>query len=78
MYYGSESTAYLGPKIWEIVPVKVNEFNSPNSFIKEIRNSVAQNYPCRLRKQYISDAGFLPRYVVVLFIFKVFALSFFN
>ena len=37
LYHGFEST-YLGPKIWEIVPVKINEFNSPKSFTEEIRN----------------------------------------
>ena len=26
LYHGFEST-YLGPKMWEVVPVKVNEFN---------------------------------------------------
>ena len=24
VYHGSESSSYLGPKIWEIVPVKMN------------------------------------------------------
>ena len=33
-YHGSERTSYFGPKISEIDPVKVNEFNSPNSFNK--------------------------------------------
>ena len=60
MYHGSESTSYLGPKIWEIVPVKINEFNSPNSFKKEIRNWVPQNCSCMFHKQYVNGAGFLP------------------
>ena len=61
------------PKNWEVVPVKLNEFISLNSFKKEIRNCVPQNYPWRLRKQYISGAGCL----VIFFTFKVLALLFF-
>ena len=60
MYHCSESTFYLGPKKWEIVPVKINEFNSQNSFKKEIKNWVPKNCPCRLRTQNISGVGFLP------------------
>ena len=59
------------PNIREIVPVKINEFISLNSFKKEIRNWVLQNCPCRFRKQYISGVGFLPC-LVVFFIFKDF------
>ena len=72
LFHGSESTSYLGPRKWEIVPVKTYEFNSPNSFKREIRNWVTKNRRC----QHISGAGFLPWYIVVFFIFKVFALLF--
>ena len=37
VYHGSESTSYLGLKLWEIVPVKINKFNSLNSFKNKIR-----------------------------------------
>ena len=57
-YHGSESISYLGPKIWEIVPAKIKEINSLNSFKIEIRKWVPQSCPCRLCKQYISDVGF--------------------
>ena len=36
VYHSSESTSYLGPKFWETVPVKINGFNSPNNFKKQI------------------------------------------
>ena len=36
VYHGSESISYLGPKIWEIVPAKIKEANSLNSFKIEI------------------------------------------
>ena len=58
VYHGSESISYLGPKIWEIVPAKIKETDSLNSFKKEIRKWVRQKCPCRLCKQYISGVGF--------------------
>ena len=58
-YNFSKSTFYLFPKIWEIISVTINEFNYPNSFRKEIRNWVSQNYPCKFRKQYLSGVNFL-------------------
>ena len=58
VYHGSESISYLGSKIWEIVPAKIKETNSLNSFKIEIRKWVLQSCPCRLCKQYISGVGF--------------------
>ena len=58
VYHGSESISYLRPKIWEIIPVKIKETNSLNSFKIEIRKWVPQSYPCRLCKQYTSGVGF--------------------
>ena len=58
VYHGSESIFYLGPKIWEIVPKKIKETNSFNSFKIEIRKWVPQSCLCRLCKQYISGVGF--------------------
>ena len=58
VYHMSESKSYLETKIWKIFPVKINEFNSPNSFKKEIKNWVLQYCPCTilifLHKQYVS------------------------
>ena len=58
VYHGSESISYLGPKIWEIVPAKIKETNSLNSFKIEICKWVPQSCLCRLCKQYISGVGF--------------------
>ena len=57
-YHGSESISYFRPKIWEIVPAKIKETNSVNSFKKKIRKWVPQSCPCRYSKQYISGVGF--------------------
>ena len=40
--HGSESISYYGPKNREIVPVKINEFNPPSDFKKEIKNWIPQ------------------------------------
>ena len=45
VYHGSESTSYLGSKIWEIVFVKNNKFNLLNRFKIKIRNWVPENCP---------------------------------
>ena len=46
--------------IAEIVPVKINEFISLNSFEKEIGNQVPRNCPFSIRKQYINGVDFHP------------------
>ena len=46
VYNGSENISYFRPKILEVVPVKIRETNSLNSFKKEIRKWVPQNCLC--------------------------------
>ena len=58
VYHGSESIYHLRPKIWKIVPAKMKETNSLNSFKIEIREWVLQSCPCRLCRQYITGVGF--------------------
>ena len=43
VYHGSKSISYLGPEIWEIVPAKIKEINSHNSFKIEIRKWIPQS-----------------------------------
>ena len=37
VYHGSESISYLGPKIWDVLPVSIKEANTFNSFKKLIK-----------------------------------------
>ena len=37
VYHGNESISYLGPKIWDIVPIELKYAHSLNSFKKSIR-----------------------------------------
>ena len=36
-YHGTECISYLGPKIWDIVPIELKNAQSLNSFKKSIR-----------------------------------------
>ena len=57
VFHGSESISYLGPKIWDIVPLELKELTSLNAFKKGIKKWQPKNYPCRLCKQYISNTS---------------------
>ena len=56
---GTETLAYLGPKIWSIVPDKIKKCNSLYSFRKEIRKWKHDKCPCRLCKTYVKGLGFV-------------------
>ena len=70
VHYGSESLSFLGPKIWEMLPVdlgrKIWEMlpvdlknsDSLDSFKSGIKNWRPQECPCRLCKRYIHRVGF--------------------
>ena len=59
VYHGTERISYLGPKIWGIVPGKLKQNQSLNSFEISIRKWVPQDCPCRLCKRYTGGIGFL-------------------
>ena len=56
-FYGSESISYLGPKIWDIVPLELKDLTSLNAFKKGIKKWQPKKCPCRLCKQYVSNLG---------------------
>ena len=55
----SKSISYLGPKIWDIVPLELKELTSLNTFKKGIKKWQPKNCPCRLCKQYVLNLGFI-------------------
>ena len=59
VYNGTESVSFLGPKIWQLVPVEMKKIESLEKFKKKIRKWVPKNCPCRLCKTYISNVGFI-------------------
>ena len=59
VYHGTESLSFLGPEIWDLVPVKLKQSESLDSFKLKIKNWVPFECPCRLYKTYIQQVGFL-------------------
>ena len=59
VYHGTEIISYLAPKMWDIVPIEMENTQSLNSFKKSIRKWVPNNCPCRLCKSYVDGVGFL-------------------
>ena len=57
--YGSESLSYLGPKIWELVPLDVRNSNTLQKFKNKIRSWIPSECPCRLCKVYIKHIGII-------------------
>ena len=47
VFHGSESISYLGPKIWDIVPLELKELISVFAFKKGIKEWKPKNCPCR-------------------------------
>ena len=57
---GTETLAYLGPKIWLLVPSSWKTL-SLSLFSKKIREWKPGNCPCRLCKLYIKGVGFIDK-----------------
>ena len=47
-FHGSESISYLGPKIWDIVPIDLQELTSADAFEKGIKKWKSKKCPGRL------------------------------
>ena len=57
--YHSESASYLGPKLWELTPPVIRQIDTLSGFKKAIKEWKPTNCPCRIRKTYIPNVGFL-------------------
>ena len=58
VYNGTESTSYLGPKIWEQIPAEIKNKDSLDGFKKEFKKWKTAECPCRICKTLISNLGF--------------------
>ena len=56
--FGTESLTFLGPTIWDKLPIYLKSLNSLDKFKQNIENWVPQKCPCRLCKNYI-HVGFI-------------------
>ena len=59
VYHGTESLSFLGPKIWDLVPVELKQSETLYSFKLKIKNWVLFECPCRICTTYIQQVGFL-------------------
>ena len=57
--HGTDSLAYLAPKIWELVPNEMKNLDSLTAFKTTIKKWKTTNCPCRLCKNYIPQVGFV-------------------
>ena len=59
VWHGTESVSYLGPKVWDLVPNEIKEFESLNGFKSKIKRWVPEGCPCRICKIYLGQVGFI-------------------
>ena len=55
----SESTVYLGAKIWDLITENIKTSESVGVFKSKIKKWVAEVRPCRLHKTYVNQVGFV-------------------
>ena len=53
-----ESISYLGPQIWNMVPLEMKKFTTTNAFKSKVKKWKLENCPCKLGKPYIQSVGF--------------------
>ena len=59
VYHGTESLAFLGPKIWDLVPDEIKTSENIYIFKNKIKRWVPENCPCRLCRTYIQNVGLI-------------------
>ena len=59
VFHGKESISYLGPQIWDMIPVEMKNLKTISAFKREVKNWKLENCPCRLCKPYIQNVGFI-------------------
>ena len=59
VHYGLNSLAYLGPKIWELLPNNLKRLELVEVFKAKIRGWIPENCPCRICKPCIYQVGFI-------------------
>ena len=59
VYKGTESSSFLGPKIWDILPDTYKDIPDLISFKVGLKKCIPVNCPCRICKVYIANVGFV-------------------
>ena len=58
-HYGIQSVKFLGPMIWAMVPQNIKNCKFLQEFKKLIKVWKPEAYPCRMRKKYVANIGFI-------------------
>ena len=59
VYHGTESLSFLGPKIWDLVPLESKQLENLDAFKLKIKKLIPFECPCRLCRTYIQQVGFV-------------------
>ena len=59
VYHNTESLSFLGPKIWDLVPLELKQLESIEVFKLKIKKWIPFECPCRLCRTYIQQVGFV-------------------
>ena len=59
VYHGTESLSFLGPKIWDLLPLEIKKSESLAIFKSKIKKWIPSQCPCRLCRTYLPQIGFI-------------------
>ena len=59
VYNGTETIAFRGPKVWDMVPEDIKNSSSLSEFKSNIKHWEPKGCTCRLCKVFIKDLGFI-------------------
>ena len=59
VYHGTESLSFLGPKVWDLVPLELKQLENLEVFKLKIKKWIPFECPCRLCRTYIQQIGFV-------------------
>ena len=57
--YGIETASFVGPRIWNSIPLEIKESTSLQIFKSKIKSWTPKNCPCKLCKNYFQHLGYL-------------------
>ena len=59
VHYGLNSLAYVGLRIWELLPNNLKRLESVEAFKSKSKSWILENCLCRICKPYIYQVGFI-------------------
>ena len=59
VYHGTESISFLGPKIWDLLPLEIKQSESLAIFKSKIKKWIPSQCPCRPCRTYLPQIGFI-------------------